>query len=99
LDLANLEMKETEMSDQDTEKRVPFVTVVWPDDYKGDAEDGTAQFEFLGSKQASDNSAFRDFWYDEFAEGLLDYQMQAVWDEIAAAESGKHGAPIRRPGT
>lgn len=91
------------MAEQQSESRVPFLTVIWPDENRGDAEplrrichdaqDCAAQLEDLGTEPASGESGFRDFSCDDFAEALLDYQMQIVWDEIEAAEAANVETP------
>ncbi len=89
------------MAKQYADKRAPLITVMWPGYDRCDDEplrgifhsacDGRAQFEFVSSRIASDESAFPDFLH-EFAEAIYKYQVNSLLKEIEAAEAGRAAA-------
>jgi hypothetical protein len=96
------------MSEQYADKRGPLITVIWPGYDRCDEEplrgifhsahDGTAQFEYVSTRIASDESAFPDFLH-EFADALHAYQVKNLIDEIEVAEAKRMDASqINLPG-
>jgi hypothetical protein len=91
---------------QYSDKRVPLITVFWPGNEQCEKEplrgiyhssyDGRPQFEYSGSTEAGNETAFADFLH-EFADALRAYQVKSTIEEIEAAEAKRETKRETKP--